>query len=329
MKTRIYLATLLMSAAALFAGCSDDDKVQADPDPNVQQLELTSVETTASSFTVDVKAKDAEMPYICVNVSKKVIDRVERAHLAEYIMDDMRRVAREEGVSFNEYLRKYLRRGSQTVKVENLLPGSTYEMVAFGVGSENRIADNISYLYFRTLNADNTGCTFTVDKAGETQTGMKLEVVPSIRELPYYFVCIAKADYDSFKDTLTDAEMLALLFNDEYNERLLRLADEWGYITQDDIEQVISEIFKHGTVTVDMEGAVPGLEVKWLAASYARVTTEEGDRLVISSDVSSGDIVNTYKGSSSRTAPFDYGARNVLRGNRLSCFSPVYNFLQK
>lgn len=294
MKKSIYLLMLCICSLSILTGCSDDDDnaIRFAYDPNQQSLTLQRLEVTSSTFTFEVEATDAEIPYLCLYVDRKVIDRLSRNQLAAYLMDDLKRTAEEEGIPFEEYLASISFKGSQTLKIENLPCGSLYEVVAFAYCGA-KAADRAECLYFQTRYADPVDCTFRMDITEQASDHVRFTIVPSDNNVSYYFCTLLKNYYEYYLQSYTRESLFMALFSEDYIARLKEKADPWGYVTQQDIDEVIDEIFFEGPVSLMVSGVPPSTELVWMAAGFAVVTTDEGQQMVLITDVTAGEYGTT------------------------------------
>lgn len=292
MKKKI-LYSLLSLVLCCLAGCSDDETPVGDllPDPNKQVLTLTEVSATASSFTFNVKASDPEIPYLCLYVDKNTIDQVPKGELPAYLMDDLKKQAESKGMSFESYLASIAVKGDlENQKIEGLLPGRIYELVAFGI-SGTRTADVAQYLFFQTLLADPIECTFDVEVTPDIQSA-QFDVVPSNKEVNYYFGILAKNNYDLVKSTYgwSDEDILIELFNQNLEYVLSQLLPQGGSLTPEIIEQALSMLMFSGDTKLQSSGLTANTEYVWMAAAFKLVETDGDQELVMVSGASAGNF---------------------------------------
>lgn len=275
----------LFSLLAFFAftACNDDDENKTSYlDLSKQELTLTEGEATTSTFSFSVKASDANIPYLCLYADKKTVDNVSRGELPAYLMADLKKQAEEAGKTFEQYVAELTVKGDQNLKVEGLLPGRIYEVVAFAVDG-TRIADKAEYLFFETELAEPVECSFDVQG---TVSGKNAEfmVKPSNKEVDYYFCSFPKATYQEVADQgWDDLQILNTYFGQEMNARASELAPD-GNFTPEVIKELLSQLFHQGDLTLTVSGLQGDTEYVWMAAAFKTVEVDGALTFVIISE---------------------------------------------
>lgn len=290
MKKQLYILLLCVLSLNLFTACSDDDEGKCTlVDPNLQELTLERLGNTTSTIAFGVTPKMEDQPYICLYIDKKIIDRVPKYDLVDYLMSDLKKQAEREGTPFGEYLASISLTGTQQLQADGLMPGSLYEVVAFGI-SEEMAADQASCLFMQTALVDKVDCIFGVKVTESTSEFTKFSVTPSLEEESYFFGMVTKEVYDQLSQSYSKGSIFMALFSEQYEEMLMERADEDGYVTEEDIAAVIEEIFWEGSVGLRLSNLEPGTDIVWLAAVFKEVETAEGNQLVVASDIADGTL---------------------------------------
>lgn len=310
MKNKLYILLLCLLSLHIFTACSDDAEIGNNGilfDPNQQELTLNRLGATTSSISFGVEASDAEKPYICLYVDKKIIERIPQYDLVDYLMSDLQKQAEREGTPFADYLQSISFTGNQQLQVSDLTPGSMYEIVAFGI-SGIKAADKAACLYMKTLLVDHMDYNFTFTVNEQAPDHVIFTFTPQDDKESYFLGSMLKSVYDEMLQSYSQSSIFMALFTETYQEILLSYADEDGYVTEEDIAKAIEEVFYEGEVSLKVSGLEPGTELVWMAAVFKEVKTDEGEQLVVASDIFQGEY---------STVPAE-AAVQVLEANRFA-----------
>ena len=305
MKKTIYTLFCLLSAVML-CNCSDDDPAEGPGyDPDEQELVLTQGEVTSTSFTFSVQAKDADIPYLCLYVDKATVDEVSKGDLPYYLMEQLKEQAKEAGQTAEAYIASLSFTGNlEGQKIEGLMPGELYELVAFAV-SGTKAASQAECLFFQTLTVDPVDCTFTVEARTSSNQAI-LDVTPSVADVYYYFNVLKKSEYDGYVQGGRYAadDVLNALFQNDFQTAMAQFAPT-GEITQEGLQQMLDYLFRTGQSSYAVTGLVPETEYVWLAAAFKTADLE--DQFVISSasEASTGTFASSPKGGNGMTFDMD------------------------
>ena len=326
----------LFSLLALFAftACNDDDENAGSYlDLSKQELILTEGEATTSTFSFSVKASDANIPYLCLYVDKQTVDNVSKGELPAYLMDDLKKQAEAKGTPFEQYVASLTVKGDQNMKIENLLPGRIYELVAFAVDG-TRTADKAEYLFFQTMKADHVDCTFNVNVIPEMLEAQSavFEVEPSNKEVKWYLTGITKTSYENAiaSGNYDDGSIIMSLMQQELEAICMQLMPEGQELTEELMDQLIREALELMLHTGDINngkglkftGLNANTDYKWMAAAFVIVETDDASEIVLCSDVSLGDFKTPAKDLSRMT--FDVSVTDITPISAHVTVTPSY-----
>lgn len=273
-------------------GCSEDINTDFGPyvDPNAQVLTVTQKSVTSSTFTYSVEAKDPEIPYLALFVDKTVIDDVAKADFPEYVMKEMQSAAKTSGKSLDEYLASVSIKGNIEKTINNLLPGTLYELVVLPC-SGTKAANKAETLFFETLKADKIDCSFSVEAADVKQTTVSLNVVPSNKEKGWYVAVLNKDGYEAAKAVYTDEYIVQNVFAQEYEYILAQLAEgDINKVTDELINQTFDQMFYKGDKSLKLSNLTSNSEYVCLFAAYDRVLLSDFTEAVLVSDAGSAEF---------------------------------------
>lgn len=293
MKRRLYLSVVSLLLMVFFVGCKDDESPVNESclDPNKQSLTLTEINATTSTFTFSVNASDAEIPYLVLYVDKDVIDDVPKGDLPEYLMADLEKQAKDSGKGFEEFLSSVAIKGNlDEKKIEGLLSGKIYELVAFAV-SGTRIADEAEYLFFQTLKADPVECKFDVSVEPDINTAL-LQISPSNKDINWFCGGVAKDVYDRAiaEGGYTNETIAHSIFTQQYQQIISQLVPEGGELTDEIIQEALSYLLFKGDMTLKFQNLAANTDYQWVAVAYKLVTTDDGLEIVMVSNASTGSF---------------------------------------
>ena len=314
MKVKDLISLFSLLAVFLFTACSDDDDNTCSYlDLSKQVLTLTGGEATTSTYSFGVKASDATIPYLCLYVDKKTVDNVAKGELPNYLMNDLKKQAEAKGTPFEQYVASLTYIGDQSnLKVENLLPGRIYELVVFAVDG-TRAADKAEYLFFQTMKTEHIDCTFDVVVVPEMLDAQSavFDIKPSDKNVKWYFSGISKSSYEGAiaSGNYDDESIVITLLEQELQSIFIQLVPEGGQLTDDIVEQALDMVLHTGDVGLKFTGLNANTEYKWMAAAFKIVSTDDGDEVVLCSDVSKGDFATPQKDLSKMT--FDVTVDNI------------------
>lgn len=261
-KSLLFINLLGLILSGMLFGCSEDINTDFGPyvDPNAQVLTVTQKSVTSSTFTYSVEAKDPEIPYLALFVDKTVIDDVAKADFPEYVMKEMQSAAKTSGKSLDEYLASVSIKGNIEKTINNLLPGTLYELVVLPC-SGTKAANKAETLFFETLKADKIDCSFSVEAADVKQTTVSLNVVPSNKEKGWYVAVLNKDGYEAAKAVYTDEYIVQNVFAQEYEYILAQLAEgDINKVTDELINQTFDQMFYKGDKSLKLSNLTSNSE---------------------------------------------------------------------
>lgn len=297
----------------VFTSCSEDnDKNGETFNPDDQDLTIVQGEVTSTTFSFDVQAKEADIPYLCLYVDKNTIDRVPKGELPDYLMAELKLQAEEKGIKYQDYIASLAVTGNLTGKViEGLLPGRIYELVAFAV-SGTKIASRAEFLFFETLTVDLVECTFSVD-ANVDSYPAELVVMPTNKEVDFYFNLMKKTDFDAYTESgYTVDDIVGALFQNDFNKVIAQVAPD-GQLSAEELRELQKRLFHKGETTYRVVGLVPETEYVWMAVAFGVAEIEDTYSIATASAVSSGTFVSAPKPGNEME--FDIEVKSIQPGN--------------
>lgn len=319
MKNFLYTLYCVL-VAFVFAGCSEDnDQEGISFNPDDQDLTIVRGETTTTTFSFDVQAKNADIPYLCLYVDKNTIDRVPKGELPDYLMAELKLQAEEKGVRFQDYIASLAITGNLTGKViEGLLPGQIYELVAFAV-SGTKIASKAEFLFFETLTVDLVECAFTVDANVDAYLA-ELLVTPTNKEVDFYFNLMKKVDFEAYTESgYTVDDIVGALFQNDFNNVMAQIAPD-GQLSAEELRELQKRLFHKGETTFQIVGLVPETEYVWMAVAFGVAEVGDAYHIATASAVGSGVFVSDPKPGNGMV--FDMKAQSIQPGSIRLSISP-------
>ena len=192
------------------------------------------------------------------------------------------------------------------------MPGRIYELVVFAVDG-TRAADKAEYLFFQTMKTEHIDCTFDVVVVPEMLDAQSavFDIKPSDKNVKWYFSGISKSSYEGAiaSGNYDDESIVITLLEQELQSIFIQLVPEGGQLTDDIVEQALDMVLHTGDVGLKFTGLNANTEYKWMAAVFKIVSTDDGDEVVLCSDVSKGDFATPQKDLSKMT--FDVTVDNI------------------
>lgn len=286
MKKSLLFNLFGLILSGVFFGCSEDINTDFGPyvDPNGQTLTVAQKSVTSSTFTYSVEATDPDIPYLALYIDKAVIDDVAKTDLPEYVMKEMQSAAKASGKSFEEYLESVSIKGNTEKTINNLLPGSLYELVVLPY-SGTKSAKKAETLFFETAKADKIDCSFNAEAANIQQTTVSLNVVPSNKDTEWYVAVLNKQGYEAAKAVYTDEYIIQSVFAQEFEYILAQLAEgDINKVTDKLINETLDQMFYKGDQSLKLSNLTSNSEYVCLLAAYNRVLLSDYTEAVLVSD---------------------------------------------
>ncbi|MBO5833189.1 MAG: hypothetical protein J6Q95_07855 [Alistipes sp.] len=219
MKTFRWLMVAMMTLTLSLVACEKDKpepQPQPEPQPEPQPVELTfdveTLSTTKSEATFNITPSSLEADYIVAVVLKSELDADDYsdAEIVGGLYLKIQDVAEANGTTFEAFMAEKVKRGAlEAYKVENLIVGSDYYLLVFGVDVNNSFAlsGKVTKHEFSTEANQQTpptsSCTFEV-KANVNLTAVALNVKPSDNNQLWHLINAPVAEYEAY--TSADGE---------------------------------------------------------------------------------------------------------------------------
>lgn len=272
-----------MISMLTLAGCSDDENPQYEPElppePIDLKLTFTEGETTSSTYSFSVHPSDPEVAYLCLYASQSVFEGISKDKLVDFLMSDLKKQADAKEQSFEEFITSISIKGDYETKLENLVPGDIYEIVAFAISGVTP-GKRIESLFFQTLYVDLKECEFKGELIPNEEEGKwGIAITPSVDDIPYYTVAVDKGSYDNYIQQYSKEELLSAFFVAD-----VQMLQEEGY----DLATILDALVRPGYRTMNFRDALPvGMEIVWMAGGLEVMAS---GNVVLTTEVATGDL---------------------------------------
>lgn len=284
----------LLALPLVFAACEKTPEPgpnKPTPEDSLFTIELGDVTHSTVNFTVT--PKDLEAEYLCVLYDAETVEEFTRDEfLVQTLYQDLENEARQTGKTLMEYMPEIVDKGVLESKYERLAPESDYYIVVFGVDVANNYKANtdVFKVKFTTLAAPKIDVSFEINTTVKGNSA-EYQVIPSDKEVIWYFYTIGKATYDAYTDPAGQYQMDDRRFILLCLENQITQLQGAGYSAQ----QIINSIFHKGDLTLMAKDLTANSDYVNVVAAFD--ITETGE-ISILSDVTkttytTGDVISS------------------------------------
>lgn len=194
---------LFNSIVAVFLLLSACDK----PEPEVPEepvvpdyeflLDVSDVTSTSCRFSVT--PADEAMTYVVMLVDKASYDEYENEF--KYQDSDLEwfeRKAMEEGLTLEDWLAGFLKKGKFEGEESGLMPGENYYLYAYGLDYQGYFTTGVTKVEFSTPEIPMTDVSFTIEVKDIGLTSAKVDVTPSDDKARYFVNVFSIEEYQQW-----------------------------------------------------------------------------------------------------------------------------------
>lgn len=194
---------LFNSIVAVFLLLSACDK----PEPEVPEepvvpdyeflLDVSDVTSTSCRFSVT--PADEAMTYVVMLVDKASYDEYENEF--KYQDSDLEwfeRKAMEEGLTLEDWLAGFLKKGKFEGEESGLMPGENYYLYAYGLDYQGYFTTGVTKVEFSTPEIPMTDVSFTIEVKDIGLTSAKVDVTPSDDKARYFVNVFSMEEYQQW-----------------------------------------------------------------------------------------------------------------------------------
>ncbi|MEG1644751.1 MAG: hypothetical protein RR279_02790 [Alistipes sp.] len=212
MKKHIYLFTCVTAFVLLFAstGCSDDPTPTPPiPPPAEAAFDIKLNNITHTSVVISVTPKDQTSPYYSHILAKAAFEKNWHSSVSELMADYIAYLCEEHSLTKEEVITELLTTGNDEWSYDKMTANTEYVVFAVGMDKTGAFTTEPTMKEFKSAALDPVvpvDCTFALTVADITSTRAKISVVPSKKEVPYFYDLIPATSYPTGDPTefLTD-----------------------------------------------------------------------------------------------------------------------------
>ncbi|MEE0864585.1 MAG: hypothetical protein U0L61_05575 [Alistipes sp.] len=288
----------LLALPLVFAACEKTPSTEPGPEPGPEPQPTPEVltfgievgEVTHSVINYTVTPSDLEAEYLCVLYDAETVEEYTRDEfLVQTLLQDLEAEARATGKTLEEYMPEVVDKGVIDSKFERLAPEASYYIVVFGVDAakDYKASSDVFKTKVTTLAAPKVEVSFEINTTVNGNSA-EYQVIPSDKEVIWYFYTIHKPTYDNYTDPAGQYQMDDRRFILLCLENQLSQLQGAGYSAQ----QIIDAIFHRGDLTLMAKDLIANEDYVNLVAAFD--ITEQGEISIISdvttSTYTTGDV---------------------------------------
>lgn len=195
MKRIFYTAILLCLTALCGVGCQEN-KESSPTHPAEEALRLEILASGLTSVEFRVTPQSEQMTYVAMISPKSIFDEFESDEA--FIRDDIAWFefsAQQEEMSLEEYLEEHLHRGILRDTAEDLDPGTTYYLYAYGLSPWCQVQTDLYKVAFTTQNVEQIDLALEIQVENIDYTTADVTVTPDSKRATYFVNVMSEAEY--------------------------------------------------------------------------------------------------------------------------------------
>lgn len=200
MKRLLLLFNSIVAVFLLLSAC-DKPEPEVPEEPVVPDYEflLDVSDVTSTSCRFSVTPADEAMTYVVMLVDKASYDEYENEF--KYQDSDLEwfeRKAMEEGLTLEDWLAGFLKKGKFEGEESGLMPGENYYLYAYGLDYQGYFTTGVTKVEFSTPEIPMTDVSFTIEVKDIGLTSAKVDVTPSDDKARYFVNVFSMEEYQQW-----------------------------------------------------------------------------------------------------------------------------------
>lgn len=200
MKRLLLSFNCIVTVFLLLSACDrPDPEVPEEPVVPEYEFLLDVSDVTSTSCRFSVTPADETMTYVVMLVDKASYDEYENEF--KYQDSDLEwfeRKAMEEGLTLEDWLAGFLKKGKFEGEESGLMPGENYYLYAYGLDYQGYFTTGVTKVEFSTPEIPMTDVSFTIEVKDIGLTSAKVDVTPSDDKARYFVNVFSMEEYQQW-----------------------------------------------------------------------------------------------------------------------------------
>lgn len=200
MKRLLLSFNCIVTVFLLLSACDrPDPEVPEEPVVPEYEFLLDVSDVTSTSCRFSVTPADEAMTYVVMLVDKASYDEYENEF--KYQDSDLEwfeRKAMEEGLTLEDWLAGFLKKGKFEGEESGLMPGENYYLYAYGLDYQGYFTTGVTKVEFSTPEIPMTDVSFTIEVKDIGLTSAKVDVTPSDDKARYFVNVFSMEEYQQW-----------------------------------------------------------------------------------------------------------------------------------
>lgn len=200
MKRLLLSFNCIVTVFLLLSACDrPDPEVPEEPVVPEYEFLLDVSDVTSTSCRFSVTPADETMTYVVMLVDKASYDEYENEF--KYQDSDLEwfeRKADEEGVTLEEWLAAFLKKGKFEGEESGLMPGENYYLYAYGLEKEGYFTTGVTKMEFSTPEIEVKDVTFEISVSDIGKTSAKVAVKASKDDALFFVNVFSQEEYEAW-----------------------------------------------------------------------------------------------------------------------------------